>query len=180
MRALCVALLGLFLFSCRAPALTREERISAAMLHLEEVPIDWRISSDVSLSAKPACEGQSYWRTFRPTGSIGRYHLVQQVVFDCADAAGGDRVFRMFTRPMLRMARAAKPLLGKHPRHADDYAAYCEFNTVGGTECKVISRYGGVVSLIFSIYPTGQDEWPRDMDLQEWGIVRVDEAFRRL
>lgn len=180
MRAVCIALLGLFLFSCAGPAPTRTERITAAMLHVDEVPSEWHLSTDVSLSAKPACNGLSYWRTYRPEGGMGRFQLVQQVVFDCADATEGDHVFHYLTTPMLRIAKAPKALLGGHPSHADDYAAYCEFNMVGSTECKVISRYGAVVSQIFSIRPTGIEEWPNERELLDWGVVRMDEAFRDL
>ncbi len=108
---------------------------------------------------------------------MGRFQLVQQVVFDCTKSSEAEQVFRILTSPMLRMAHAPRPLLGGRPVHADAYAAYCEFNLSGGTECKIISRYGAVVSQIFSIQPNSVDEWPHDSDLLDWGVVRVDEAF---
>ena len=131
-------------------------------------------------SAKPACIGTAYWRTFRPEGGMGRFQLVQHIVFDCADAAEGERVFRIFTQPIARMAQAPRPLLGGHPARADDFAAYCEFNLAGGTECKVLSRYGGLVSQIYSIHATSIDEWPSEKKLLDWGVVRMDEAFAGL
>ena len=111
---------------------------------------------------------------------MGRFQLVQHVVFDCATPGEGERVFRIFTQPMLRMAHAPRPLLGGYPAHADDYAAYCEFNLSGGSECKVLSRYGGLVSQVYSIHAAGIEDWPSDQELLDWGAVRVDEAFARL
>ncbi len=179
MRAMWIALVGMLLFSCSVYAAPREERIGAAMLHVEEVPEDWHQSTDTTTSAKPACVGTAYWRTFRPEGGMGRFQLVQHVVFDCATALEGERVFRIFTQPMLRTSRASVPLLGGYPAHADDFAAYCEFNLVGGSECKVLSRYGGLVSQIYSIHATSVDDWPSEQELLVWGVVRLDESFRK-
>ena len=84
-------LLMVLLTSCsHSTPPTRAERITAALLQIDDVPVGWLQTSDVMISAKPACDGDAYWRTFRPEHEAGRFHRLQQVIFDCSDSAGAD------------------------------------------------------------------------------------------
>ena len=169
------------LASCsRSPTPTRAERITAALLQIDDVPAIWLQTSDVMISAKPACDGDAYWRTFRPENEAGRFHRMQQVVFDCSDSAGAERTFWGMTRPMVRSVRPSENFATQHPAHADEFAAFCEFNVIGTTDCRVVVRYKNVVSVIWSVHLTGMDEWPSEQDLLDWSNARNDLILAKL
>ena len=175
-----MTLMTLFTACSNSTPLTRQEVITATLLQLDDMAVDWFQSSDVSISAKPACAGEAYWRTFHPADSPGRFHLVQQVIFDCSDATGGQYAFWVMTRPMSRITRPAQPIVSQWPLHADDFAAYCEFNPIGTTECRTVVRYGNLVSEILSVRGTGMQEWPDEQDLLDWCQARNDLMLSKL
>ena len=159
---------------------TRAERITAALLQIEDVPVGWLQTSDVTISAKPACDGDAYWRTFRPENEAGRFHRLQQVFLDCSDSAGGQRAFWEMTRPMVRTLHPPQNFATQYPAHADDFAAFCEFNVIGTTDCRTVVRYKNGVSVIWSVHLTSMDEWPSEQDLLEWCNARNDLMLSKL
>jgi hypothetical protein len=163
-----------------SPSPTRAERIAAALLHIDDVPTTWLQTSDVVISAKPACEGESYWRTFRPFDEAGRFHRLQQVVLDCRDSASAERAFWGMSRPMVRVVRPPEFFATDEPARADEFVAFCEFNVVGTTDCRVAVRYHNVVSVIWAVRITGMNEWPSNQDMLDWSTARNDAVFARL
>jgi hypothetical protein len=170
----------LLVTACSGQPTTRHEKITAALLQIDDVPMDWRISSDTQTSAKPLCEGQAYWRTLRPVYAFGPYHLVQQVIYDCATAAEGQRAIRLLTRPIVRSMRPREYLPATRPDHSDDFTAYCDFKSIGTRECKAITRHGKLISSILTVNIVGMPDWPTDEDLLHWVGVRNDLMMARL
>jgi hypothetical protein len=86
----------------------------------------------------------------------------------------------MMTRPMVRSVRPPENFATQHPANADDFAAFCEFNVTGTTDCRVVTRYANVVAVIWSVRLSGMDEWPSQQDLLEWCNARNDAILQRL
>ena len=81
---------------------------------------------------------------------------------------------------MVRSVRPSENFATQHPAHADEFAAFCEFNVIGTTDCRIVVRYASVVSVIWSVHLTSMDEWPSQQDLLDWGNARNDGVLWKL